>query len=418
MTRIKEIKCREILDSRGNPTLETTVTTDMDKTGTAAVPSGASKGRYEAAEIRDGDINRYSGNGVLKAVHNVSKLIGPSLIGTDVLDQNKIDESMIKLDGSINKGNLGANAILSISLACTRAAANTVNKPLYLYINSLFSSRIFKNQVTPMFNIINGGLHGNKNLSFQEFLIVPGINKTYLESLTSGVEIYQTLKKYLKAQDFITSVGDEGGFTPQFTTNEEALDTIIKIINKTKYRLNKDIFLGLDLASSTFFSKNKYCVNSHDKSLSQDEYLDYLLDLQKKYDLFSFEDPFSEDDWSGWSRFTRTIGGKCLIIGDDLLVTSTDRLEKAIKEKSCNSILIKVNQIGTLTETLKVIKLAKKANFKIIVSHRSGETNDDFISDLAVGTGADFVKFGAPARGERVSKYNRLKYIYETNNFQ
>jgi len=412
MAKIKDINSREILDSRGLPTLETTVILDNDTIGTASIPSGASTGIHEALELRDHDEKRYKGKGVLKAVANVRDKILPLLKGIEVTKQEDIDRKMIEADGTLNKSNFGANSILSVSLASARAASFSTHLPLYRYIKEFLAENTDYIFVTPMFNVINGGLHGSGNLSIQEFLLIPDKTKTYFESLEMGAELYQQIKDYLKNHNLNYSIGDEGGFTPGFSENKEVLSLLRKIIEKSKYRYAQDIYLGLDLAASEFYKKNQYEISTG-KFFSGDEFLDYLVNLQKEYEIFSMEDPLSQDDWEFWSMFMARIGNKIKIIGDDLLSTNIKRLNKAIKMKAVNSVLIKPNQIGTLTETLAVIKRAKEANFDIVISHRSGETSDDFIADLAVGTGANFVKFGAPARGERVVKYNRLLKIYQ-----
>lgn len=414
MAKIVNITAREILDSRGIPTIETQVFLDTGIFAKASVPSGASTGIHEALELRDNDNNRYHGKGVLTAVNNVKNKLSPLLSGMEVTKQREIDLKMIEADGTYNKANFGANSILSVSLAVARAGASVLNLPLYKYIKDISVNNKNFSSVIPMFNVINGGLHGSGNLSFQEFLLIPDRSKTYNEALQIGTELYVDIKKYLKEKKLTYSVGDEGGFTPNLNENREVLDLLLNIIKNSKFQYGKDVHLGLDLAASQYYKKSCYHVSINDnKGLDTNEYIDYLEKLKSEYDLISLEDPLTEDDWKVWSRLTKIIGNNTRIIGDDLLVTNKLRLEKAINEKACNSILIKVNQIGTLSETLEVIKSAKEANFTVIVSHRSGETNDDFISDLAVGAGADFVKFGAPARGERVAKYNRLLEIYQ-----
>jgi enolase len=410
--QIKDIKSREILDSRGNPTIETRVFLDNDIQAEACVPSGASLGTYEALELRDNDPNRYMGKGVLTAIDNIIKFIKPQLLNEDITKQDIIDQRMIEIDGTSNKGRLGANAILSVSLAVARAASFYSHIPLYQYIKKLVNNNSISN-ITPIFNVINGGMHASGKIPFQEFILVPNPTLIYEDALRMGVEIYHDIKSYLKQETLGTSIGDEGGFTPQVSSNTEVLELMKKVINGTKYVYGKDIFIGLDIASSTFYKSGCYYPENSSTQLNPQDYIEYLLKLNNEYDFYSLEDPLSEDDWNSWKDLTSKIGSDTIVIGDDLLVTNKTRLQKAIETKACNAILIKLNQIGTLTETLDVIKLAQSSNFKIIISHRSGETNDTFISDLAVGVGADFIKAGAPARGERVAKYNRLKEIYE-----
>lgn len=413
VARIIDINAYEILDSRGNPTIEAKVILENGLSASASVPSGASKGSYEALELRDGDNSRFGGLGVLKALSNVEKRIKPLLIGLEITQQKEIDKKMIEADGTSNKGNLGANSILSVSLATARAAAKSLNLPLYKYIQRLADSPKKFRTVTPIFNVINGGLHGSGKLDFQEFFFIPSSSKSFFEALQTGVELYQQLKSLLKTKRLSYSLGDEGGFTPNLSSNRLALEVLAETIKESQYKYREDIYLGLDLAASTFYQNNFYKLNEKSTSLTKEEYVDYLLSLTKEFGLFLLEDPLFEDDWDNWIRLTKSIGSSTMIVGDDLLVTNKIRLIRAIQTEACNSILVKVNQIGTLTEALEVIKIAKKAGFKIIISHRSGETNDDFIADLAVGVGADFAKFGAPARGERVAKYNRLLEIYQ-----
>jgi len=413
MAKIIDIKAREILDSRGNPTVKSTIYFDNGVYGDAAVPSGASIGTHEASELRDRDLKRYSGLGVLKAIHNIQTIIKPALIGFDIDKQEEVDRLMIKLDGTANKNKLGANSILAVSLSYARCSAYILKLPLYKYIQKIYSDAKEIKQVIPMFNVINGGLHGCGKFNFQEFLLIPRVGLSFNDALRMGVEIYQSLKRNLKEKNFIYSVGDEGGFTPQFSTNDEVLDFLITTIKESNYSYRKDVYLGLDFAASSFYQNNFYKPTKNGKTLTKNEYINYLVTFARKYHLYTLEDGLYEDDWEGWADLTKQLGDKAAIIGDDLLVTNKKRLQKALSINACNGIIIKPNQIGTLTETLEVIKIARRANFKIVISHRSGETNDDFISDLAVGVGADFAKFGAPARGERVIKYNRLLEIYQ-----
>jgi len=417
MAKIKQIHAREILDSRANPTVETTVILDSGEKGTASVPSGSSVGKYEAVELRDGDLKRFNGLGVLKVVDNVNQMIGPKLIGFDSCDQEKIDKLMIELDGTANKAKLGANSLLSVSLAVAKAAAKANNFSLYHYLNQLAGKMGLAVEIKripqPTLNIINGGKHGAGNLDFQEFQILPASNKSFSQGLRMAVEIYQSLKKVLAYRKAVYSVGDEGGFAPNLYTNLDALEAIKEAIEETNYKLGFDVFLGLDIAPAFFMKGKDYQIKDRSGPLKTTQYIDFLLDLTSSYHLLTLEDPLSEDDWDSWRILTNKIGGKTFIVGDDLLVTNRSRLEKAVQEKACSAILIKPNQVGTLTETLKVIKMAKEGGFKISISHRSGETNDVFIADLAVAVQSDFVKFGAPARGERVCKYNRLLEIEE-----
>ncbi|MBM3283110.1 phosphopyruvate hydratase [Candidatus Gottesmanbacteria bacterium] len=417
MAKIVDIKCREILDSRGNPTVEAEVILDNGISASASVPSGASTGTHEAYELRDNDFGRFNGLGVLKALDSIKSKIKPVLMGCEICNQEKIDKTLIDLDGTNNKGKLGANSILAVSLSSARTAALFLKLPLYKYIQKLSANKYLKPTVTPLFNVINGGLHGSGKLDFQEFFIIPSPDKPFAQALQTGAELYQQLKKLLKSRKLYYSLGDEGGFTPNLETNIQALELLEQLISASKYRYGQDVYLGIDLAASVFYKDGNYLLNNSSNSFARDDFINYLADLKKKFCLYLLEDPLFEDDWQGFSQLNGIIGEDTLIVGDDLLVTNKQRLEKAIRQKACNSILIKVNQTGTLTEALEVIRLAQKAKFKVVVSHRSGETNDDFIADLAVGAGADYVKFGAPARGERVAKYNRLLRIYGELNF-
>lgn len=408
------IHAREILDSRGNPTVETTVVLESGYRGVAAVPAGASLGKYEAVELRDADPERFNGMGVLKAVENVNTALAQKLKGADALNQSVLDKTMLDLDGTPEKKNLGANSILSVSLATAVAAANHSRLPLYLYLNTMFNTLIptkFERMPTPEFNVINGGKHGAGNLDFQEFHIVPATNKPYHEALRMGVEIYHALKKVLTYRNAVHSVGDEGGFAPNLFTNLEALDIILDAIRETPYKFSTDVFLGLDVAANSFKKDKGYQIKDKPESLNAKQFIDFYKDLHAKYHLLLLEDPLDEDDWESWSEITALLGKEVLVVGDDILVTNKARLEKAISLKACSSILLKPNQIGTLSEFLDVVALAKKNDIKTVVSHRSGETNDFFVSDLAVALQSDYVKFGAPARGERVAKYNRLLEI-------
>ncbi|MBI5619388.1 phosphopyruvate hydratase [Candidatus Gottesmanbacteria bacterium] len=413
-SKIYSISAREILDSRGNPTIETTVMLTSGYRGTASVPSGASVGKYEAVELRDKDENRYNGMGVLAAVANVNAVIAPKLVGSDALDQKKADKIMIALDGTANKSKLGANSIVSVSLAVAAAAASHTKLPLYRYLNGLAGEAALtkiERIPTPLFNIINGGKHGAGNLNFQEFMVIPASNKRFSEALRIGVELYHHLKQILSYRNAIHSVGDEGGFAPNLFTNLEALELLMEAVKATKYHFGTDVFFGMDIAASQFKTPGGYRIKDKPQLLSGRQFIDYLKELNSKYRLLLLEDPLEEDDWVGWATLTREVGKEILVVGDDLLVTNRERLMRAIAEKACNAILLKPNQIGSLTEFLDVVALARKNDIKCVVSHRSGETNDTFIADLAVAVAAEYVKFGAPARGERVAKYNRLLQI-------
>ena len=414
MSKIKHIWAREILDSRGVPTVEAACMLDTGEISVSSVPAGASTGAHEALELRDVGNPRYAGAGVLQAVDNVNKILGPALVGMDPLNQEEIDQKLINLDGTENKSKYGANAILSISEVVAKSGAASVKQPLYSWIFSLASKYKICESVkipTPLFNMINGGKHGAGNLDFQEFWVVPTSSKTFADGLQIGVEIYHSIGKNLEHRGAIHSVGDEGGFAPDLFTNADALEVFVESIKQTNYSLGRDVLLGLDLASTSFYKDGEYYIKDKSSSMSDIQLMEYYKSLIEQYKLALIEDPFSEDSWEAWAKFTNEVGSTSLIIGDDLLATNPKRVDKAIKEKSCNAILVKPNQIGTVTETLKVIKMAKDAGWKIVVSHRSGETNDSFIADFGVGVSADYVKFGAPCRGERVAKYNRLSTI-------
>ena len=406
MSKIKDIKAREILDSRGNPTVEVDVILESGIVGRASVPSGASTGSREAIELRDNDKNRYNGKGVLKAVNNVNTIIKEKLIGLDSLDQKLIDKTMINLDGTKNKSNLGANAILGVSMANLKAASTYKNIPLYKYFNEEVS------MPRPMMNILNGGAHADNGLDFQEFMIIPE-RDTFKERLRVGAEVFHSLKEVLKENNLATSVGDEGGFAPNLNTNKEALDLIIKAIENAGYEPGKDVFLGLDVAASEFYENGKYNLKGEDKELSTDELIEYFENLVKEYPIISIEDPVDENDWEGFKRITERLGDKIQLVGDDLFVTNKECLQKGIDMKAGNAILIKVNQIGTITETIETINLAKENNYKTIISHRSGETEDTTIAHLAVGLNLKQIKTGSLSRTDRVSKYNELLRIEE-----
>lgn len=414
MSKIKEIRAIEILDSRGNPTVQTEIILENGVSGKASVPSGASIGKYEAVELRDGDKNRYSGMGVLKAVANVNGIIGPRLVGIESWEQFIIDKTMIDLDGTPNKRNLGANSLLSVSMAVAAASANSYRVPLYRYLNHLFGGMLpttVEKMPTPTFNIINGGKHGAGNLDFQEFHIVPATSKPYHTALEMGTEIYQNLKNVLIYRQAVHSVGDEGGFAPNLFTNIDAVEVIAEAIKATPYALGRDVFMGLDLAASYFRKNSGYLIKDRPQAFTTEEFIVYLQNLNDSYPLLILEDPLDEDDWEGWQKLTAGFGATTLIVGDDLLATNAVRIKQAIEKKACSAVLVKPNQAGTLSETLEVIKIARQGGLSIIVSHRSGETLDTFIADLAVGVNAEYVKFGAPSRGERIAKYNRLMEI-------
>lgn len=412
MAKIKRLVSTEILDSRGNPTIQTSVVLDTGHQATASVPSGASTGKAEAVELRDNDPNRFHGQGVLKAVNNVNSVIGPKLMGFDPTQQTKLDQALIDLDATANKTNLGANALLSVSMAVLKAAAASLNLPVYKYLSLKYGlNPLLKKLPSPTFNIINGGAHGAGNLDFQEFHIIPSLRFPYHQALQIGVEIYKSLKTTLKRRQLVHSIGDEGGYAPNLFTNLDALEVILETINQSPYKFAQDIFLGLDVAADFFFINGQYQIKDRAQPYSRDELIDYYQQLNREYHLFSLEDPLSAEDWNGWQKLNNELSSTTLIIGDDLLCTNKNRIVKAIDAKACNAILIKPNQVGTISETIEVIKLCRKQDWKVIVSHRSGETNDDFIADFAVGVAADYTKFGAPARGERIVKYNRLLII-------
>lgn len=413
---IEDIFAREILDSRGNPTIEVEVYTDDGSVGTASVPSGASTGQYEAHELRDGDSSRYSGNGVKKAVDSVNNCIAEKLIGVNVIDQAAIDLKMLKLDGTPNKSKLGANAMLGVSLACAHAAANALGVGLYQYIGGAGARRLPK----PMMNIINGGRHADNSLSIQEFMIVPIGASSFSESLMWGAEVFHTLKSILKEQGYSTSVGDEGGFAPNLPSDEDALKLIVSAIEKAGFKPGEQIALALDPAASEMFNEaqkagedGKYYFWKQERTLSREEMVDMWDDYCRKYPIISIEDGMAEDDFAGWQKLTEKLGGKIKLVGDDLFVTNKERLKKGFELKIANSILIKPNQIGTLSETLETINLAKTHGYSTIISHRSGETGDSTIADIAVAVNAGLIKAGAPSRGERTAKYNRLLKIEE-----
>jgi len=406
---ISDVFAREILDSRGNPTVEVEVILEDGCWGRAAVPSGASTGTHEALELRDRDENRYHGLGVLDAVNNVNTVIAPELVGMNVLNQREIDLLLIEMDGTPNKARLGANAILGVSLAVARAASQHLGIPLYRYLGGV-NAHILP---VPLLNILNGGRHADNNLDIQEFMIIPAGAEDFSSSLRMGAEIFHTLKKVLKERGLSSGVGDEGGFAPRLASNREALDLLMEAIGKAGYRPGEEVFLGLDAAASEFYQEGKYVLEAEDLTLDGKGMVEYWVELVKNYPIISLEDPLAEDDWENWRELTQRLGEKVQLVGDDLFVTNAERLRKGIEIQAANAILIKVNQIGTLSETLDTIELARRAGYNIIISHRSGETEDTFIADLAVGVNAGQIKTGAPSRSERVAKYNQLLRIEE-----
>ena len=408
MIKIENVKGRQILDSRGNPTVEVDIVLSNGLVGSASVPSGASTGKYEAVELRDG-FKSYHGKGVTKAIDNVDNDIKNIILGRSPLEQTKIDNDLISLDGTSNKNKLGANAILGVSMAVARAGAVSLNQPLYKYIGGL-SSKVMP---VPLMNIINGGAHANNLLDIQEFMIMPINFERFSDALRAGTEIFHNLKKILDNKNYSTSVGDEGGFAPKIDDPKIALDLISKSIEVSGYRVGEDVFVALDAAASEFYKKNKYILNDNNKLLTTDELIDYWGGLIKNYPIISIEDPFDEDDINGFAKFTNLYGKNLQIVGDDLFVTSEKKLSEGIQKQAGNSILIKLNQVGTLTETLDTITKAKKHNFNTIISHRSGETEDNFISDLCVGINAGQIKTGSLSRSDRTSKYNQLLRIEE-----
>ena len=408
-TEISKVRAREIFDSRGNPTVEVDITLQDGSFGRAAVPSGASTGEHEAVELRDGDKSRFLGKGVLNAVNNVNTILSSAVIGLDALQQSVVDNAMIEADGTPNKSNLGANAILGVSMATARAAANHLNIPLYQHLGTSASNLL----PAPMMNIINGGSHADNNVDIQEFMVFPLGAKSFSEALRIGTETFHQLRNVLKEKGLNTAVGDEGGFAPDLKSNEEALEVIMEAISRTNYTAGKDIFFALDPASSEFFINGKYRLESEKRTLSSAEMVDYYAKLVDKYPIVSIEDGLAEDDWDGWKILNAKLGGKIQIVGDDLTVTNIKRLQRAIDEKSMNSILIKLNQIGTITETIQAVNLARNNNYSAVISHRSGETEDTIIADFAVAMGMGQIKTGSASRTDRISKYNQLLRIEE-----
>ena len=411
MPNISNIYAREVLDSRGNPTIEVEVFTESGAFGRAIVPSGASTGEHEAIELRDGDKKRYLGKGVLQAVKNVNEIIAPKLVGFDVTFQTTIDKVMIELDGTPNKSKLGANAILGVSMAVARAAADYVGLPMYLYLGGFNAKQL----PTPMMNIINGGSHADNNVDFQEFMIMPVGAPSFKEALRVGAEVFHNLKKVLSGYGFNTAVGDEGGFAPDLESNEAGIKVIIEAIEKAGYVPGKDVYIAMDVAASEFYNKETklYELKGEGKSLSSEEMVKFYAGLVDKYPIISIEDGLDENDWDGWKKLTDALGKKIQLVGDDLFVTNTEKLAKGIEMGVANSILIKVNQIGSLTETFNAIEMAKRAGYTAVVSHRSGETEDTTIADIAVATNAGQIKTGSLSRTDRIAKYNQLLRIEE-----
>lgn len=409
MAMITEVYAREILDSRGNPTVEVEVCLEDGAVGRAAVPSGASTGVHEAVELRDGDKSRYLGKGVTKAVDNVNDIIAEAIIGLEATRQTEIDELLIRLDGTPNKGRLGANAILGVSMAVAKAAASSVGLPLYMYLGGVAAKEL----PVPMMNILNGGQHADNNVDIQEFMIMPVGAKSFTEALRMNAEIYHNLKALLKSKGLSTALGDEGGFAPNLSCNSEAIEVILEAVEKAGYKPGEDIVIALDVASSEFYEDGKYNLAGEGIVKTSEEMVEYLAELCEKYPIISIEDGMDEDDWEGWKKLTAKLGGKVQLVGDDLFVTNEERLVEGIEKGVANAILIKVNQIGTLTETFNAIETAKRAGYTCIISHRSGETEDTTLADIAVAVNAGQIKTGAPARTDRVAKYNQLLRIEE-----
>lgn len=406
-TTIKDVYARQILDSRGNPTVEVEIRLESGVVGRADVPSGASTGAHEALELRDGDASRYNGKGVTQAIANVNNTIAADLIGWDALDQMEIDQLMLEMDGTPTKSNLGANAILGVSLAVAHAAANALEVPLFRYLGGVAGHTL----PVPMMNILNGGAHAADSADFQEFMVLPIGADSFAEGLRAGSEIYQSLKKVLKNAGYATNVGDEGGFAPSLGSNAEAFDLIMEAIEKAGYVAGEDVYLGMDAAATEIYEDGLYHLAKEDRDLTSDEMVDFLEEWVSRYPIISVEDGLAEDDWAGWEKLTAKIGDRIQVVGDDLLVTNVDRLEEGIERKAANSILIKVNQIGTLTETIEAVHMANRAGWTSVISHRSGETEDTTIADLVVALNAGQIKTGAPARIDRVAKYNQLLRI-------
>ncbi len=412
MAKIKQISATEILNSKGDPTIETTVILTDGAVGIASCPTGTSIGKYEAVDLRDKDEKRFHGRGVLNAIMNIEDIIAPNIIGIDATKQQEIDKKMITLDGTNNKARLGANAALSVSMAVAKAAAKSSVLPLFLYLREFVKRENMALKIPiPCFNLINGGKHAEGTIDFQEFLLIPASSKKYNESLTIGVNVYYELKKFLETNNMSTLIGDEGGFSPKVSTNQDALAILKKSIEQLSLRIGFDVFLGIDVAATDLFSNQQYRIKDKSVGLSSKDLVTFYKSLNEEYHLLYLEDGLAEDDWEGWNMLYNELAQQTLIVGDDLTTTNPYRLQMALDKKTITGIIIKPNQIGTVMEALAVVEMARQANLKIIVSHRSGETNDDFIADFAVASSADYVKFGAPVRGERVAKYNRLLEI-------
>ncbi|MEN8927273.1 MAG: phosphopyruvate hydratase [Flavobacteriales bacterium] len=411
MSYIVNVHAREILDSRGNPTIEVDVLTSDGSMGRAAVPSGASTGIHEAVELRDGDENRYLGKGVLKAIENVNNILDEELHGITITNQKEIDDTMCRVDGTDNKGNMGANAILGVSLACARAAADSLSISLYSYLGGMLGTTM----PVPMMNILNGGSHADNKIDVQEFMVMPLGAKSFSEALKMGTEVFHHLKAVLKSKGLSTNVGDEGGFAPNLQSNEEGLKVVMEAIEKAGYTAGKDMFIALDAAASEFYNKEEgvYHLESTGEKLTSEQMVDFWAEWCEKYPIVSIEDGLDEDDWKGWKQLTEKLGGKVQLVGDDLFVTNTSRLSRGIEEGIANSILIKVNQIGTLSETIEAIQMANKAGYTSVMSHRSGETEDSIIADLAVALNTGQIKTGSASRSDRIAKYNQLLRIEE-----
>lgn len=416
MATIAQLTAREILDSRGNPTIEAKIILDNGLTAKASVPSGASTGTHEAHELRDGDNNRYGGKGVLQAINNIKEIIAPQLIGQDITALSEIDKVMIELDGTANKQKLGANSILAVSMACARAGALATGQELYAYLASNYNFSVDNYRLpTPSFNIFNGGKHADTNVDFQEFMILPLVQNTVAEKIRLGSEIFHALGEIMREVGLDTDLGNEGGYAPHVERSEQVMEMIVKAISRAGYQPKEQVGVGLDVGSSELYNQatNKYVFSLDKWQFSADELIAKYREWFEKYPIISIEDGLAEDDWQGWQKMTTELGDRMLLIGDDLFVTQTERLRQGIADKAANAILIKLNQVGTVTETIDCIKIAQQNNYKIMISHRSGETNDDFIADLAVAVGADYIKSGSLARGERLAKYNRLMEIEE-----
>jgi enolase len=411
MSKLKQLYAHEIIDSRADPTLEVVAILDSGEYGVASVPSGTSTGTYEAVELRDNDPNRFLGQGVLKAAANVNTQIASKLIGPDFSTTSDVDRTLINLDGTPNKGRLGANAILGVSMAVTKALAAAAKIPLYRYIAQLAQNTTPLYVPTPVFNMINGGKHGAGNLDFQEFFVIPARRRDYADQLETGVVIYKTIQRLLARRGAIHSVGYEGGFAPNLFTNLDALEILVESINELHKKPFVEVELGLDIAANSFFKDGHYTIKDRSSPMETAEFVEYLRDLNNQYHLRLLEDALMEDDWRGWSMLTSELGGQLTVVGDDLLATNKDRVQKAVSEKACSGIAVKINEIGTVSEAISVVLQARQAGWKVVVSHRSGESNDTFIADFAVGVGADYAKMGAPCRGERVAKYNRFLSI-------